>query len=112
MSNADDYKKAPPKTFWDECDYMILWNQNAPEDTLTWDDTRKIAVILNTQFPRTDVLSLTDAKLLDMMREAGILLPEIGEDTRKDCLFAIKCALSRVIEGDEDYDAHQGDAYI
>ena len=47
-----------------------------------------------------------------MMREAGILqtLPEIDEGERKDRLFALKCALSRVIEGDEDYNAHQHDA--
>ena len=110
--NDFDKKNAPPKTFWDECDYMILWNQAAPESIPVWDDLRKMAVILNTKFPRTDVLSLTDKKLLDMMREAGILqtLPVIDESERKDRLFALKCALSRVIEGDEDYDAHQHDA--
>ena len=112
MSKTDDYKNAPPKTFWDECDYMILWNQNA--DKLTWDDVRSIAVILNEKYPRTDVLSLTDAKLLDMMREAAPLdkLPEISEDKRKDYLFAIKCALSREIEGDWDYNARQGEAEL
>ena len=112
--NESDKKNAPPKTFWDECDYMILWNQNTPEDTLTWDDLRKIAKILNEKFPRTDVLSLSDAKLLDMMNEADILrkLPEIDGNERKDRLFALKCALSRVIEGDEDYNAHQHDALV
>ena len=110
--NGFDKKNAPAKTFWDECDYMILWNQEAPEGMPAWDDLRKIAKILNAKFPRTDVLSLTDAKLLEMMSEAGILqtLPEIIESEKKDRLFALKCALSRVIEGDEDYDAHQHDA--
>ena len=110
--NELDKKNAPPKTFWDECDYMILWNQGAQEGIAAWDDLRKMAITLNAKFPRTDVLSLTDAKLLEMMREAGILqtLPEIDEDERKDRLFALKCSLSRVIEGDEGYDAHQHDA--
>ena len=110
--NELDKKNAPAKTFWDECDYMILWNQDAPEDIPAWDTLRKMAKILNAKFPRTDVLSLTDAKLLEMMSEAGILqtLPVIDESERKDRLFALKCALSRVIEGDEDYDAHQHDA--
>ena len=112
--NGFDKKNAPPKTFWDECDYMILWNQNARASKLSWDDIREIAIILNDKYPRTDVLSLSDAKLLDMMREAGILdnLPEIDGKEQKDRLFVIKCALSRVIEGDEDYDAHQHDAWV
>ena len=112
--NKPDKKNAEAKTFWDECDYMILWNQKAPEDTPAWDDLRTIAEILNEKFPRTDVLSLTDAKLLGMMEEAGILekLPEIDKDERKDRLFALKCALSRVIEGDGDYDARQHDALV
>ena len=29
--NELDKKNAPAKTFWDECDYMILWNKDAPE---------------------------------------------------------------------------------
>jgi Fe-S-cluster formation regulator IscX/YfhJ len=83
-------------------------------NNLTWDDCRPIAIILNKKFPRTDVLSLNDTKLLDMMREASILdkLPEISDDKRKDFLFAIKCSLSRIIEGDEDYNAHQKDAFV
>ena len=59
---------------------------------LTWDDTRKIAIVLDDKYPRTDVLSLNDTKLLDMMKDAGILnrLPGIDEEKRKDYLFAIK----------------------
>ena len=73
--------------------------------SLTWDSSRGIAIILNEKFPRTDVLSLGNKKLLEMMEEAGILesLPEINEQERKDCLLCIKVALSRVIEGDEEY---------
>jgi len=81
---------------------------------MTWDSSRAIAVIINDKFSNTDVLSLDDEELLGMMKKAGLLdkLPEIGKDEREDCLFDIKCALSRIIEGDEDYDAHQGDAWV
>jgi len=82
-------------------------------DNLTWDDSREIAERLNEKYPRTDVLSLSDETLLDMMKEIGILagLPELNADEREDHLFLIKCALSREIEGDWDYNAHQGDAW-
>ena len=33
-----DKKNAAPKTFWDECDYMILWNQDAPESKPAMND--------------------------------------------------------------------------
>ena len=81
-------------------------------ENLTWDSSRGIALIINDKFPFTDVLSLSDTKLLKMMKEAEILdkLPEIDLDEREDSLFMIKCALARVIEGDEDYNAHQHDA--
>ena len=81
---------------------------------LTWDSSRAIAVVVNDKFPDTDVLSLADDELLGMIKDARLLdkLPEIGEDEREDCLFDIKCALSRIIEDDEDYDARQGDAWV
>jgi len=81
-------------------------------DVLTWDSSRAIAIIINENFPDTDVLSLDDKKLLGMIENAGIMdaLPDIDEDEREDCLFMIKTALSRIIEDDEDYDAHQSDA--
>ena len=81
---------------------------------LTWDSSRAIAVIINEIFPDTDVLSLTDADLLRMMKDAALLdkLPEIDKDEREDCLFDIKCALSRIIEDDENYDARRGDAWV
>ena len=83
-------------------------------DNLTWDNSRAIAEIINKKHPNTDVLSLTDKGLLGMMANADILnkLPEIDADEREPCLFSIKCALSRVIENDEDYNAHQGDAWV
>jgi len=83
-------------------------------NNLTWDSSRVIAEIINSKYPNTDVLSLTDKGLLGMMANAGILskLPEIHADERKDCLFGVKCALSRVIEKDEDYNAHQNDALV
>ena len=84
-------------------------------EAIAWDNPHKIAVLLDAYFPLTDVLSLDDAKLLDMMKEAGILdkLPEIDNDSRRGiCLHAVKCSLLRVIEDDEDYDAHQGDAWV
>jgi Fe-S-cluster formation regulator IscX/YfhJ len=84
-------------------------------DSLTWDDSHEIAAILNEIFPRIDVLSLTDAKLLDMLKEAGILdkLPEVEDEQKKeDVLFTVKVALTRGIEDDSDYDARQGDAWV
>jgi Fe-S-cluster formation regulator IscX/YfhJ len=84
-------------------------------ETLTWDDSREIADILNEKFSRIDVLSLTDAKLLEMLSEAGVLdkLPEIVDKQEKaDALFCVKVALTRVVEDDSDYDARQGDAYV
>ena len=83
-------------------------------DNITWGNPRVIAAILNDKFPNTDVLSLDDAKLLGMMKEAGVLdkLPEIGKEERTDYLFWIKTALARIIENDGDYNARQGDAWI
>ena len=85
-----------------------------PDEELTWDSSRAIASMLNEIYPNTDVLSLSDEKLLGMIEESGILdaLPEIDEDEREDCLFLIKTALSRIIEDDEVYDARQGDALV
>ena len=73
-------------------------------ENLTWDSSRAIAVIINEKFPDTDVLSLCDDELLGMIKDAGLLdrLPEIDEDEQEDCLFMIKCALSIVIEDDEE----------
>ena len=73
-------------------------------ENLTWDSSRAIAVIINENFPNTDVLSLTDTELLEKMKDAGLLdkLPEIDEKEREDCLFMIKCALSRLTEDDEE----------
>jgi len=81
---------------------------------LTWDSARAIAEIIIDKYPNTDVLSLTDKGLLGMMADTGILskLPEIDADEREDCLFSVKCALSRVIENDEDYNGHQNDALV
>jgi Fe-S-cluster formation regulator IscX/YfhJ len=84
-------------------------------DSLTWDDSREIAGILNEKHSRIDVLSLTDAELLEMMKEAGVLdkLPEIEDKREKsDALFCVKCAINRTVEDDGDYDARQGDAYV
>ena len=83
-------------------------------NNLTWDSSRAIAEIINKKYPGTDVLSLTDKGLLSMMADAGILnkLPKIDADERKDCLFGVKCALSRAIENDDDYNAHQNDAFV
>ena len=83
-------------------------------DNLTWDSSREIAVLINGKFPNTDVLSLSDAKLLDMMKNVGVMdkLPEISKEERADCLFLIKTALARVIENDGDYNARQGDAWM
>lgn len=82
--------------------------------TITWDSSRAIAIIINEKFPDTDVLCLSDAKLTEMLKKAGVtdLLPEIPPDEKEDILFCIKCALARVIEGDEDYYAHQNDALV
>jgi Fe-S-cluster formation regulator IscX/YfhJ len=84
-------------------------------NNLTWDDSREIAAMLNKKFPRIDVLSLTDAKLIEMMKEAGVWdkLPEIEERQEKaDALFCVKVAVSRGVEDDSDYDARQNDAYV
>jgi tetratricopeptide (TPR) repeat protein len=86
-----------------------------PKPLYNWDNSREIAALLNEKFPRTDVLSLTDDALLAMMDKIGLLddLPEIEDAQEKaDALFAIKCALTRAIEGDGDYDARQGDAHV
>jgi hypothetical protein len=83
--------------------------------TLTMDDLDEIAAILNKKYPRTDVLSLTDDKLLEMMDDSGLLdlLPiSADERTFSDSLFMIKCAISRIVEGDGGYDVHQGDAWV
>ena len=84
------------------------------EKSLTWKDTREIAVIINEKYPQTDVLSLSDKKLMEIIGsiESLITMPDIPEDKKEDYLFVIKCALSRVIEGDEDYNTHQGDAWV
>jgi Fe-S-cluster formation regulator IscX/YfhJ len=90
-------------------------HQNREADIITWDDYRKIAGILNKKFQRIDVLSLTDAKLLEIMKEAGVLdkLPETPDGQEKeDALFCVKVAVSRGIEDDSDYDARQGDVYV
>ena len=107
-----DKKNAPPKTFWDECDYMILWSKSASRSSLNWDSSRAIALILNKKFPNTDVLGLDDDNLLGMMKEAGILagLPEIDDREREDCLLSIKVALARIIENDEGYIVRSNDA--
>ena len=36
----NDEKDAAPKTFWDECDYMILWNKDAPDVEQTMNDKK------------------------------------------------------------------------
>ena len=82
----------------------------------------EIAVILNKKFPKLiDVLDLDDAKLIEMMTEAGLIdrLPE-DDDTlsaesaeERECrLHSIKCALLRVIENDGDYNARQNEGRI
>ena len=83
-------------------------------NNLTWDSSRAIAFALNKKYPRTDVLSLRDDKLIEMVRsiEEFSDLPEIEGKERSDCLFSIKCALSRVIENDEDYNTHQNDPLV
>ena len=80
---------------------------------LTWDSSHAIALALNEKFPRTDVLSLKDDKLTEMVRSIEDFsdLPEIEGKERSDCLFCIKVALSRIVEGDEDYDTRPSDDY-
>jgi hypothetical protein len=84
------------------------------QSTITWDSSRAIAIIINEKFPDIDVLSLSDAKLMGMLKKAGVtdLLPEIPRGEKEDILFCIKCALARIIEDDEDYNAHQNDALV
>ena len=104
------------------------------EEPLTWYDSRKIAVLIDAKFPKTDVLSLSDAKLLEMIKEIVELddLPEIDLKKSEDYLFAIKCALTRVAEIncnrengrrqkiksgyisilDENYNASEDDAWV
>ena len=81
---------------------------------ITWDSSRAIAEIINDKYPDTDVLSLRDDTLTEMVRsiEEFAALPEIEGQERSDCLFCIKVALSRIIEGDEDYDTRPSDDYL
>lgn len=76
----------------------------------------EIAVILNKKFPKLiDVLDLDDAKLIEMMTEAGLAdrLPEDDDKEERECrLHSIKCALLRVIENDGDYNARQNEGRV
>ena len=84
------------------------------KEPLTWDSSRAIAIAIDKKYPNTDVLSLSDRKLMEMLAalEEFKALPPIPDDEKSDILFSIKVALARVIEKDEDYNAHQGDAYV
>ena len=86
-----------------------------------WEEAKKkrfdeIAVILNEKFPKLiDVLDLDDAKLIEMMTEAGLAdrLPEDEDkEDREGRLHMIKCALLRVIENDGDYNARQNEGRV
>jgi hypothetical protein len=84
------------------------------EDKITWYDTEVIAKMLCGEHPRIDVLSLNDDGLMRMLEDAGIthVLPPLPSAQKNDVLFMIKCAISRLVEGDGGYDAHHRDAEV
>lgn len=82
-------------------------------ENITWCSFKAIAELVNAKHPHIDVLSISDEALENMVLGIEGLneLPPLT-DNKGETLFLLKCALARLIEGDEDYDAHQGDAYV